>query len=300
MTRLALAIGSFLMAFSPLLASFYLVVYPKAQLVILVTTAAFLFLLSATATGIVWRVLDVLLFGWNTAGDATASSSSLRALGALVPAVLCQFMGRCAYVALYHQVEAGISQALDTNGAATNTELAHSIAKFRLVLNDASAAIASAVGYGGMHVVLLFGSLWASEVVNDAGVLVQDFCPAVPSLAATAVLAHLQFVLQGFWMLFTFYGMRRRLVWARGDGAVSSGGSSCMGNSRAGGNTALLFTFVSQAVAASCSVAHMFRNGCWISIPATLGLVVVTAVVFWAGCGRQYLYTEEGRRHHEE
>lgn len=291
MTQIALTIGSFFLAFGPLLGLFSIVVYPKAQLVILVTTAAFFFLLSATATGVLWRLLH-LIFHDNP-------------LIALLPSVVSQFVFRCGYVSVYHQVEAGIERALDESMPVeeneNTTELRNAVAKFRLALNDASAAMASAVGFGGMHAVLLYGSLLASEITNDVGVLYQDYCPMIPSIAASAVLANLHSILQVFWMLCTFFGMRRRLVFARGEEIETTATTgSWMSNTRAGGNTALLFTFGSQSVAACLSLVNGTRHGCLISIPATVGLVLTSAFMFWAGCGRHFLLDQSSNRRRDE
>ena len=82
-------------------------------------------------------------------------------------------------------------------------------AKLRLELNDWSSALAAGTGFGGMHSIFLYGTLLASESGN-LGTLYQPSCSVMPSLVNSAIMANIFSVLDVFWMLFTFYGMRRR------------------------------------------------------------------------------------------
>jgi len=327
MAQVALLAGSFLVAFGPMLSIFALIVYHKAQLVILVTTAAFFYLLAATVAATVWFLLDAIMSG---GGDGNSSSSSGAA--AIIPGVFFQFLFRCAFTGLYHRVEQVIQTSLkkqheqetaaadsnnnNNNNNNSNTSLHHGepprpppgaaaavasnnnnnntyaeAAKLRLQLNDASAAIASAVGFGGMNCVLLYGTLWASETGN-LGVLYESSCPNVPSLAVSAILANFFFVLQVFWMLLTFFGMRRRQLYHRGQSDESTDAgvvSGFWGNSRHGGNWALLTTLLTHFTASLLTLTNALHNGCVISVPAVGGVVLVTAYLFWAGCGRNYM-----------
>jgi len=309
MTQAALMIGSGLVAFGPMLALFALIVYHKAQLVILVTTSAFFYLLAATAASLTWLALDAVGIG----GGAVA----------IIPGVLFQFLLRCAFTGLYHKVEHVIQLSLQKHHeeeqqqqqqnetAATAEPRSPSAAswtdaaRLRLQLNDASAAIASAVGFGGMNCVMLYGTLWASETGN-LGVLYEDSCPNVPSLAVSAVLSNLFFILQTFWMLLTFFGMRRRQIYHRGeleDGASAVAG--WWGNSRHGGNAALWTCLLTHFLASLLTLTNALPNGCAISLPAVGGVVLLTAYLFWAGCGRHYmpppsrdLLNPQQQRHH--
>jgi hypothetical protein len=300
MTQATLALGSFLLAFGPLVSMFALIVYQKAQLVILVTTSAFFYLLAATASSMTW-----ILF----------SMAGLDGpLSVMLPSVFFQFLFRCAYTALYHKVERVIQLSLqrhheeemkqrneqqrsndrDAPRNGTDSTFAEA-ARLRLELNDGSAAIASAVGFGGMHAILLYGTLLASEMTNNIGVLYQDSCPNVPSLAVSAVTTNLFSILQVFWMLLTFFGMRRRLLFHRGQSAgdemagVGRCSGSWLGNSRNGGNCALLWTLISHVTAAMVTSANTQTNGCRIAIPGVGATLLVTAYLFWAGCGRIYM-----------
>jgi hypothetical protein len=290
MTTPALALGSGLVAFGPFLALFGMIIYQKAQLVIVVTTAAFFYLIGATVGAMIWSVFDWIGF--------------YGPLAAMIPAVLTQFMARCAFVSLYHKVELVIQESLQKEEEnTTNTSNAShaptqrptekdwtETAKMRLQLNDAACGVAAGVGFGGMHLIIMYGTLLASEMSTNVGVLYQDSCPAVPSLAVSAVYALCFFILDLFWMFFTFFGLRRRVLFHRGEGSDEhSSVGSLLGNSRKGGNLALLWVLVTHMVAAVLTTADYFRHGCYVSVPAVGAVVLFTAYVFWAGAGRIYL-----------
>lgn len=316
MTEAALTVGCFLLAFGPLMSMFALIVYQKAQLVIIVTTAAFFFLLAATASSMTWYIFHAVgLDG---------------PLVAILPSVFFQFLFRCAFTALYHKVERVIQLSLQKqheeelkhqqqqeqsdpdSTATTATTTAQpppattftEAARLRLELNDGSAAIAAAVGFGGMNAVLLYGTLLASEATHNVGVLYQDSCPSVPTLAVSAVLTNFFSILQVFWMLLTFFGMRRRLVFHRGQSADYNNNTNSdnvtgaaaprrrgnwLGNSRNGGNWALMWTLLTHLAAALLTLSNGYDKGCRIALPAVGGTVLVTAYLFWAGCGRIYM-----------
>lgn len=294
MTTPALALGSGLVAFGPLIALFSMIIYQKAQLVIVVTTAAFFFLLGSTAGAMAWKIFDLIGF--------------YGPLAAMIPAVLTQFLARCSFVSLYHRVEQVIQESIEkesdeSRNSSTNQSAADSatsnhptekewaeIAKMRLQLNDAACGVAAGVGFGGMHAIILYGTLLASEMSTNVGVLYQDSCPAIPSLAVSAMYALCFFILDIFWMLFTFFGMRRRLQYHRGEGERQGRApGTWLGNSRKGGNMALLWVLFTHFAAAILTTADYFKNGCYVSVPAVGAVVLFTAYIFWAGMGRIYL-----------
>lgn len=302
MSNPALTLGSALLAFGPVASLFSLIVYRKAQLVIVVTSSAFFYLLSAVVASIAWTVFDAV---------------GLRGpLSAIVPGVLAQFMFRCGFVSLYHKVEAVIQTSLEKQHqeelnqqetdpgtdqtAARNQDRRNKepsernstqAAKLRLELNDAACGVAAGVGFGGMHAILLYGTLLASETSNNVGVLYQDSCPAMPSLVLSAIYAFCFSVLDIFWMLFTFFGMRRRLMFHRGEYAADEElvVGSWLGNSRMGGNYSLLLSLLTHFVASIFTSADYFKSGCVVSIPAVGIIVLMTAYMFWAGAGRIYM-----------
>ncbi|GKY96503.1 hypothetical protein MPSEU_000609900 [Mayamaea pseudoterrestris] len=303
-SNFTLTIGSALIAFGPFLSVFGLIIYQKSQLVIVVTSAAFVFLaLGALPASLCWFVLDKIGLG--------------GALSAVLPGVFFQFIARCVFVAVYHKVEAVIQQSVEKQQAeaAANTQQsvpteasvrataggrrvsaeAHSnwaeMAKLKLQLNDASCGIAAGCGFGGMHAIMLYGTLLASEATNNGGVLYQPSCPALPTLVISAIYAFCFFVMDIFWMLFTFFGMRRRLMFHRGDAdedtPVRVGG--WFGNSRHGGNLALLLCLSTHLAASLMTMANYFSFGCTVSLPLVGVVLLITAYVFWAGIGRIYM-----------
>jgi len=296
MTSAALTVGSALVAFGPLISIFFMVLYPKAQLVIIVTTAAFFFLLSGVGASIVWWLFALVQLD--------------GVVAVLLPGVLAQFMGRCSFVALYHRVEKVIRLSLEeedarANGSVrqhnstTDQDLAEydenwtAAAKLRLQLNDASCGVAAGIGFGGMHAIMLYGSLLASEAGN-AGVLYQDSCPMIPSLAQSAVVALCYSVMDIFWMLLTFFGMRRRLLYHRGREFEDNirGFGAYMGNSRSGGNLALLFVLVSHLGSSVVTTLTSLDGGCVVSLPLLVVLTLITGYTFWAGTARIYMPPE--------
>ena len=285
--QVSLYLGSALLAFGPFLSLFALIVYQKAQLVIVVTTAAFFFLLGSLVASIFYVIFDAVGLG--------------GALSAIIPGVLGQFLARCGFVSLYHKVEAVIQESMqrheeqeqnEANNSSSNDSEWAQAAKLRLSLNDASCGIAAGVGFGGMHSILMYGSLLAAQISNGVGVLYQDACPQLPSLLVSGIFCVLFFLLDLFAMLFTFFGVRRRKEYARGqasrdrdDGRVGA----YFGNSRHGGNLALLTALLTHMTASLLTTANWFDNGCIVSLPSVAGVVLVTAYVYWMGCGRIYM-----------
>lgn len=359
----ALILGSFIIAYAPMLFLFIFIVYPKPQLMIIVTSYAFAYLLSATFSSVLYTILNAIFqfnHNSNSSNNVIHSDysrndvfSSDGVLAAIIPSILFQFVFRCLFTSLYHKVERVIQLSLqrqeaqeDPNpasnsnngtddtvaGTATTNDAtppnhssssssptAMDIAKFKLALNDTSAAIAAAIGFGGMHAITLYGTLLSSEAVNNTtGILYQDSCPAVPSLVVSAVTTNLFTILQIFWMLFTFFGMRRRLLFHRGQCAdyeepgvtpevvneededdddrrshrrarSNSKSGRWLGNSRTGGNYALLFVLLTHSAAALVTLFNRQTNGCYIVLPSLFGIVLFTAYLFYMGCGRIYM-----------
>lgn len=149
--------------------------------------------------------------------------------------VLCQAFFRCGFVKLYHKVETVIEESIKSheeeeeersamlrrrnrenhNGTGDDEEETESrgtkqvseSALLRLELNDVSCSIAAGVGFGGMHSVLLYGTLLASENSRN-GTLYQPSCAFMPSLANSAIMAFWFSILDVVWMMVSFYGVR--------------------------------------------------------------------------------------------
>ena len=286
----ALFWGSALLGFAPLLCFLFQITFPKSQLIIVFITAAFFFLLASLATSIVWTILDPVI---GLGGP----------ISVLVPAIVCQFLFRCGFVSLYHRVETAIETSIEKSedeqlqsdaneNSSGDDDLA--TAKLKLELNDYASGIAAGTGFGGMHAILLFGSLLASES-SDLGVLFQDSCPHLPSLVTSALNCFIFFFLDIIWMLFTFYGVRRRLIFPRGGGTLqdidASGRSfgGYFGNTRAGGNQALLVVLITHTLAAGITTFNYFKHGCIFSLSLLPVVLAGAAFLFWSGVSKIFI-----------
>lgn len=295
----ALFWGSAFLGFAPFLCFFFQITYPKSQLIIVFVTSAFFFLLSSLGASIIWYVLDPIIGLGN-------------AWSALIPGVIMQYFGRCAFVALYHQVEAVIEISIEKTeneqtalaresdpveaAASANPDATADLdsAKLKLEMNDIACGLAAGTGFGGMHSILMFGSLLASET-TDFGVLYQPSCPFLPSLMVNATNCFLFFFLDIFWMLFTFYGMRRRLIFPRGGGTLRDMGpnrrrrfGTYFGNTRSGGNVALMTVLISHFAAAGATTFNSFENGCAFSLSLLPVVLVAVGYLFWSGVSSIY------------
>jgi hypothetical protein len=213
-------------------------------------------------------------------------------------------MFRCGFVALYHKVEAVIELSFEKTEEEQQEAVQHEeegdqhadlqAAKLKLALNDAACGLAAGTGFGGLHALLLFGSLLASET-SDAGVLYQPSCPRVPALLVSALNTFCFFFLDIFWMLFTFFGMRRRLLFPRGGGSLpdinplSRPFGHYFGNTRAGGNYALLTVLLTHSMAAGFTTFNAFQYGCVFSLTTLPVLTLIVAYVFWSGVSKIYI-----------
>jgi hypothetical protein len=284
----ALVWGSAAIGFAPFICFFFQIIFPKPQLLIISITAAFFYLLSASAASLCWYVLDPII------GLASPWS-------AIIPGVFFQFISRCVFVTIYHKVENVIEASIEkseedrrdnSNDDTSDDSVQRS--KNRLSLNDAACGLAAGVGFGGMHAILLFGSLLASETY-DVGILYQPSCPKVPALTVSSLNTFCFFFLDIFWMLFTFFGMRRRVLFPRGGGALSDINplsrpfGSYFGNTRMGGNNALLVGLITHTCAAGFTTLNAFQYGCVFSLTTLPLCTIIVAYVFWSGISKIYL-----------
>mmetsp|Transcript_499 Transcript_499/g.1099 ORF Transcript_499/g.1099 Transcript_499/m.1099 type:complete len:358 (-) Transcript_499:311-1384(-) len=288
----ALVLGSAAIGFAPFLCFFFQIVFPKPQLLIVSISAAFFYLLAASTASVCWYVLDPVI-GLDSAWSA------------IIPGIFFQFIFRCLFVTVYHKVESVIEASIEkleedrrqnSGGSRSDEDQEASVqaSKNRLTLNDAACGLAAGVGFGGLHAILLFGSLLASET-SDAGIMYQPSCPKVPSLTVSSLNTFCFFFLDLFWMLFTFFGMRRRVLFPRGGGALSDINplsrpfGQYFGNTRTAGNQALLVVLITHALAAGFTTFNAFQYGCVFSLTTLPVLTIVVAYVFWSGISKIYL-----------
>jgi hypothetical protein len=289
----ALVWGSAAIGFAPFLCFFFQIVVPKSQLLIVSTTSAFFFLLACTFASLCWYIFDPVI------GLSSAWS-------ALIPGIFFQFVFRTAFVTLYHKVESVIELSFEkteeeqqqvVNGGNDPNPTEHAdlqAAKTKLSLNDATCGLAAGTGFGGLHAILLFGSLLASET-SDVGVLYQPSCPKVPALLVSALNTFCFFFLDIFWMLFTFFGIRRRLLFPRGGGSLadinplSRPFGHYFGNTRVGGNQALITVLLTHTLAAGFTTFNVFQYGCVFSLTTLPALTLIVAYIFWGGVSKIYM-----------
>ena len=351
MTTAALSAGCALLAFSPTLCLLFHLTYSKANLVIIVTTSAFAYLASTVVSSLLWLPVP----------------ASLRdnPYVLMFPSIAAQFVTRAGFVWLYHKVEHSVERSVRRHERAEERVRAEAAAarrrrrrmdgssdnghdgaaedddddepppasessKLRLELNDWSSSLAAGTGYGGMHVIFLYGTLLASEA-NNVGTLYQPSCEVMPSLVNSAAISHLFSLLDIVWMMWTFYGMRRRrdggtfesdggLLPTPGtsehnnnvrnsavsfsgdiDIAGGSGGGAVyhLANNKRGGNGALLLVFVSHCAAALSTVPNAYDNGCVVALPCLVGVAVVTGLTFWITSVGHFLPNSQKRRQYE-
>ena len=285
----ALVFGSAAIGLAPFFCLFFQIIFPKPQLLIVSITAAFFYLLAASAASLCWYIVDPVI----GLGGAWA---------AIIPGVFFQFIFRSLFAHTYFKVEnvieASIAQSQseeeENNNENDGNDDAIQPVKQRLALNDVACGLAAGVGFGGMHAILLFGSLLASETF-DAGVLYQPSCPKVPTLTVSSLNTFCFFFLDIFWMLFTFFGMRRRVLFPRGGGALSDINplsrpfGSYFGNTRMGGNNALLVCLVTHFLASGFTTFNAFQSGCVFSLTLVPVTTLVVAYLYWSGISKIYL-----------
>lgn len=287
MTNASLVWGCAFVAFGPSVSLLFLIAYQKAQLIIVVTTSAFAYLLAALFASFVWYLFDLAGIG-----DV--------ALIILLPGVIFQCLARCAFVHIYHKVEKVIEISIARHEE--REEEFHESAKLRLELNDWACGIAAGVGFGGMHAVMLYGTLLASEAGN-LGTLYQDACPNIPSLALSAFNAFMFSLLDIVWMLLTFYGMRNITLYDQQTANMPdwNGNTRTWGalvgtsNNKRNGQIALGTCMLSHLLAALATMPNQNYKGCRVSLSMLAMILLMTSLLFWGGFSK--LFLPDNQRH---
>lgn len=175
----------------------------------------------------------------------------------------------------------------------------------QLQLNDLSCSLASGSGYAFFHSLFLYGTLLASESYsessnNNGGTLYQPSC-SLPSLIHGALISGMFSVLDVIWMMATFYGMRRRLMYNDNYGMVDivrDGLTFPIGlpDSRKGGNASLALVLMSHLCASLVLAFNGNEDGCKTSLSLLGCVLVLTGVVFVRGVKGHYLPGDQRRR----
>lgn len=232
MTSPSLTIGTALLAFSPTLTLFFLIILPKPQLTILSVVSAFAYLISALGSSLFWLLFNAI-FQFTSNNNNNNTTGSIGALLALtVPSVIVQHVVRVQFVKLYFSVEDVIRKSVakheaeesDANNTTNNNNNNNAESNaLQLQLNDTSTSLASGTGYALLHLLFLFGTLLASEShegslyygnlqntggyygggggsTGHGGTLYQASCGSVPSLVNGALVGMMFSILDVCWM----------------------------------------------------------------------------------------------------
>ena len=293
MTSGTLVAGCTLIAFSPTATLFFILVRKKAQLVIIVTISAFAFLLSYLTASSIWIILPQSI---------QSSPFTLIPIG-----VFSQFLLRLLYVRLYFKIEQIIHTSLhrmrmrarrsnsDSNSN-SNSNINNSNDEtdeetlLHFELNDWICGIASGIGFGGTHSILLYGTLLTSEAGN-LGTLYQPSCPAIPSLLLSAINAFLFSILDMILMLFTFDGVRKQNHAESASVSISASTSATyyFRQSNGPGVRILLYSLCFHLGAAFVTAINSTNNGCLYSVPS-LFIIVISCFFFF----RVYIFPNFG------
>jgi hypothetical protein len=171
----------------------------------------------------------------------------------------------------------------ETRNSSDHTAEVSEVSLLRLELNDVSCGLASGVGFGFMHTVMLYGTLLASEN-NRIGTLYQESCTAMPSIFNSALMAFMFGVLDIVWMMLSFYGMRRL-------NSIGRTSEWSFAKGHVGGKAALAFVFTSHLAASFATLSNeMFSsNGCYVALPVLATITIVTTSLAWIYCNETYL-----------
>mmetsp|Transcript_30579 Transcript_30579/g.29488 ORF Transcript_30579/g.29488 Transcript_30579/m.29488 type:complete len:293 (-) Transcript_30579:223-1101(-) len=268
MTTAALTFGCGLIAFSPSMTMLLFLVYSKAQLVIVVTSAAFAYLLSSLLSSLIWLPFPASMKDGN---------AIIQPLILIPVAVLCQALLRCGFVSLYIRVEGVIERSICQHESEHQHQQGNDgsseISKLKLELNDWACGLAAGTGFGGMHVIMLYGTLLASES-GSMGTLYQPSCNALPSLVNSALMAFFFAILDFILMFLTFYGMRRR----NDDAQQQHQHNGYLGISK--GSSVIAVSMLLHLATSIATTANRNDNGCTISLPIVAGIVLLSTLFF--------------------
>lgn len=173
--------GCVLIGFSPLLVTFFFMIVPRAQLVIVTLTAGFFWLISMLFASVIWYILPI------------KDSQSMYALTTTI-SVLCQEFCRLVFFRSYSRAERSFS-VVSTNAIA-------------FPLRDFYSGVAGGVGFGLTSTILFYGSIISSS--SGVGTLFSDSCSIMSTFVLCAVSALLMGILHICLMVLAFDGFRRQ------------------------------------------------------------------------------------------
>mmetsp|Transcript_3803 Transcript_3803/g.5674 ORF Transcript_3803/g.5674 Transcript_3803/m.5674 type:complete len:249 (-) Transcript_3803:81-827(-) len=149
-------------------------------------------------------------------------------------------------------------------------------ARLRLELNDWACGVAAGTGFGGMHAVMLYGSLLASEN-GKLGTLYQPSCSDMPALIVSAIHTFFFTILDLILMLLTFYGIQHE-------------------QNKKHGRIALIVSVLAHAAAAFSTTANDYQDGCRYSL-LFVSLVTAATMAYFGFCvAPSFLSTNQTQR----
>lgn len=299
MTSLALSFGCALVAFCPSLTLFFLLVNRKTHLTIIAIISAFFHLLSVLISSIFYLPLRLL--------NRDNAKNKLDWLYIMLTSIALQTVCRYFLVKLYRIVEAFLLSVLEKgredqdhpnsserrtyrfyenkkihiNNSSTGLNNIDPVVQLKLELNDVTCALASGIGFGGMHAVILYGTLLVSQV-HEKGTLFQPSCERFPSLIPTAVITCLFSILDVIWMLIFFYGIRKKGTKVQNHQAKVNLHFQTS-QFQVSGRSAILAVIFSHTLASISTVMNKIipNNGCLIVLSCLFVVVVATIAFFW-------------------
>jgi len=224
--ELMLELGCLMIVLVPPLFFTYFILAERPQLIIIAIVSAFFWICSLLVSASIWSILPFIRTLW---------------MFVTVYGVFVQEAFRFALLKLLIRVESFI-----------RTHIHLSVVESAVPLNDMTTALASGVGFGTMHAIVMLGNVLFKS--SGKGTFYTDSCPQIPLLYLTACLALLFMVLDVLLMC-------RMLV------AIREDRSSELGT-----------VVVLHSAASVVTVIDSFPAGCLGTIVFVLGVVIWTAV----------------------
>lgn len=300
MTSLALSVGCALVAFCPSIIFFLLLVNKKTHLTIIATMSAFFQLLSILLSSILYLPLRFI--------KRDTSRNNWDWLCIMLTSIALQNICKYFFVKLYRIVESFLLRVLEKgredqkqsnwsekvtyrlyenekdqtiSNYLTDLGNIDPVVQLKLELNDMTCALASGIGFGGMHAIILYGTLLVSQV-RERGTLFQPSCKRVPSLIPTAVVTCFFSVLDVIWMFFFFYVVRKNRIRLYNH-QVNANLQVRSSRFPVSGRSAMLVVIFSHTLASFSTVMNILipNNGCFIVLPCLFLIVVATFAFFW-------------------
>eukprot|EP01041_Mallomonas_annulata_P006957 gene6957-14124_t len=203
----------------------------RPQLVIVALAGSFAFLLSILLTSIFWNIQHAI------------TKNNIWILVTMFSTV-SQIVCRLIFIYAYRMTERIIKQS-----SPDSAEI--------FPLNDISSSIASGVGFGAMHSLMMFGSVLAAS--NGSGDLFVDSCPDIPLILSTSLIALAFSALDCVLMCMMF--MAEKLQYSK---------------------TIIVLACLLHFTASCSTLANTNEHGCLVSLPLVYTVVAVSiCLLIW-------------------